>query len=417
MALNALVLLLREPHALLAVLQLGQGLGIELRVVDGDVDGDAATEHHGEEATRPRGIVQQIAAVGGAPERCQAGTALHPAVVRGTQTDVLQLDEVLQECHAAATVVVELIEADEGIGGHAAQALLFAAQRERVGEERVELRRQQMAQELALAPPLLTADEDGAELVAVVQPAAAHLRHRGDERPVQDGKFEVVVGEEGEERIDAIGAVPDGQRVEVGGDGVVGLHAAVVDGSVELRHRQRGQPRLGQLQHQRALARGVEGLEEERAAATDGTRGHLQPARETVAAQHMAGIDETLGADDGVERLVAPYGGGRRGGAAGGADGGAIVSGIDHDFRALGVTCTGVSGPKAVQRYEERNLISIDHFLGKMFGRTDNNHYLCRGIAGQTNMLKQLVQHVCKSGPTCCIDCDNMFAQGKRIKL
>ena len=108
-------LFIGEPVAL-AILHLGEELGIELGVVDrgGSIDGTG--DAHAEEAARAGGIAEGLQVVGGGDEAGIAATTGDGLAIGLTELHVALRQELLELRLSAKGDSIELVDVDEGEG-------------------------------------------------------------------------------------------------------------------------------------------------------------------------------------------------------------------------------------------------------------------------------------------------------------
>lgn len=229
---DELVVFLLEPVAP-AVVELGEKLGIELAVVDaaGVVDGWGIDA---EEPTRTRGIDERASVVSGGDEGSKTVALLEELAIGRPHLHVVLGDEVFQERLLTALHDIELIDIDEGVGGHSEVDVGVVLHRDAIVVVRLEVFGKETATEGGLAGTLRT-DEDGDDGIAVLavlaRPLGNHREHPHVElsRPVWVGGLHATG-----KFLDTVAAVPGWKVVEEVGQGVVLRNEGAVEVSVEI---------------------------------------------------------------------------------------------------------------------------------------------------------------------------------------
>ena len=219
--------LLVEPVAA-ACFQLGEGFGIELRVVNRLRQVDFPCGKGAQIAARAGEVGDDVEVVTGAHQRGEAAL-LHGG--GGVGLELIhhgQLEHVLQHGLLSLGEAVHLVEVDEPVAGEHEQGLAAVGQREVLGVVRGQLLGHEAAAEGALAYALL-AHEDKHGLIALAPVLPVPQGHHAEEPGVGEVIPQLVIDRHAaEESVDTLAAVPLGQGVEVFVEGVVGADAVGV---------------------------------------------------------------------------------------------------------------------------------------------------------------------------------------------
>ena len=210
------------------------GLGIELVVVDFCLLADDAIHEHAEVAARACAVGQHLHGIASGDERSTARQNVKRGAIGCLQADVGALQVVLHDALLlGGGVAVELIDIDELEDGHGAQHLLLLRQVAALHIAVRERGRQQPTAEGALANTLRP-HEDGHHLVGIVLVGIDPLAHHRTEPHMEPAGPQAVGGGDAAcQSLDAVVAVPGAaQAPEVLIDGVRGRHARAVQQSI-----------------------------------------------------------------------------------------------------------------------------------------------------------------------------------------
>ena len=183
-------LLVVEPEGM-AVLELCQQLGVELRIIDGGGEVDGVGDVDAEIAAGAGGVDEWPVAIGGGYEGGEAAAHLQMGGKGEAHVDIVLRDEELQQGMLRARELVELVDIDEGAARHGQGDGGVALQVEVLGIEGAQLPGQQDAAETGLAGAL-PARQKGHQGVAVVaiaaHPAGYHAQQPGVEERCPVGR-------------------------------------------------------------------------------------------------------------------------------------------------------------------------------------------------------------------------------------
>ena len=200
-------LFIGKPVAL-AILHLGEELGIELGIVDrgGGIDGTG--DAHTEEAARAGGIAERLQVVGGGDEAGIAATTGDGLAIGLTELHVALRQELLELRLSAEGDSIELVDVDEGEGAEGVQQVELLGEVDVVVIVVEEFLGEHHATEGGLATSLRT-DEQGHEGIAVfavaTHPMGNHRAHPQREEARPEG---IVGGHAGSELGKAVAAIP-----------------------------------------------------------------------------------------------------------------------------------------------------------------------------------------------------------------
>ena len=199
-------------------------LGIELRVIHRGVHIDHLADVETEEAAAAALVGEQGVAVAGADERGDAGQRGALLGVGLAHAQRGHLHEVLQRALLGGRVAVILVEVDEEAIDQAVLTLALGREVEVVGIEHPQLGRQEQATEGALVHALLLTHEDGRYAVGIedIVPTL-RLRHQGKQPAAEVLHHSLIRGEAAHKGMQAVLAVPLGERGEIVRHGMVGL--------------------------------------------------------------------------------------------------------------------------------------------------------------------------------------------------
>ena len=200
-----------------------KALGIELAVVDGGIYINHLADVEAEEAAATALVGEQSVAVAGADERGYAGQRGALLGVCLAHAERGHLHEVLQRALLAGRVAVILVEVDEEAVDELALTLALGREVEVVGVEHTQLGWQEQSAEGALVHALLLAHEDGCHAVGIegIVPALC-LHHQSKHPATEVAHHRFVRSEALHQGVQAVGAVPLGERAEVVCHGMVG---------------------------------------------------------------------------------------------------------------------------------------------------------------------------------------------------